>query len=115
MKIIGWTWWGNPDYEKVHESEMTYDDFKKRRDAVAAELKKMNYKFTGGYHQNGDYGVPIFDDGVVLQCSQREWGGIMAKAYPEEIDNSDGMGYCVWAWISPDHKPLQIPSASDYQ
>ena len=40
MKIVGWTWWGNPDYTKVHEYEMTYGDFKKRRDIVATELKK---------------------------------------------------------------------------
>jgi len=25
-------------------------------------------------------------------------------AYPEEIDNSDGYGYCDYAWYNPKHK-----------
>ena len=112
MRIVGWTWWGNPDYKKAYDLMMTRDEFDKRRDVVASELRKRNYKFNGGYHQNGNYGVPIFDDGVALQCTQREWGAIMVKAYPDEIDNSDGMGYCTWAWVSPE--PLRIPSESDY-
>lgn len=112
MKIVDWTWWGNPDYKKVRDCKITREEYEQRKEIVSCELRRMGYKFTGGYHQNGDYGVPIFDDGVMMEFSQREWGGIMAKAYPDEIDNSDGMGYCAWAWVPP--APLRIPCGTDY-
>ena len=62
---------------------------------IAEEIRKCGYKFTGSYHQDGDYGVPIIDDTWLYQCTCREWGGIIADAYPDEIDNSDGYGYCM--------------------
>ena len=65
-----------------------------------------------GYYSVEGIGVPIFDNGMVYQCTQRNWGGIMVMAYPEEIDDSDGMGYTTWAWISP--IPMIVPNNDDY-
>ena len=106
MRIVGWTEWDDPQYEDmfpigggaIHSSA----DVDAAEAVIAEELRANGYKFTGDYHQNGDYGVPIFDTGKVFQCTQRTWGAIMAKAYPEEIDNSDGYGYLKWAWIAPE-------------
>ena len=39
-------------------------------------------------------------------------GGIMADAYPEEVDNSDGFGYTEWAWITD--REMILPSEDDY-
>lgn len=109
MKIIGWTEWDDPNYKEmfpigeIHSSDAV-DSVRK---IIAEELKNKGYKFTGTYHQNGDYGVPVFDTGEVFQCSQRMWGGIMAEAYPES--DSDGYGYLRWAWTLPDTENMVIP------
>lgn len=102
MKITGWTYWDNPDYKEmfsVDEPCTAMDEFNVKY-LISGELRKNGYKFTGGYHQNGEFGVPIIDNKWLYQCSQRVWGGIMAMAYPDEIDDSDGMGYVEWAWDS---------------
>lgn len=103
MKVTGWTDWSDETYEELpdHLYEEAYG-------VVAAELSLRGYKFTGCYHQNGDYGVPIIDDKWKFTASQRTWGGIMVDAYPCEIDDSDNMGYVVWAWVAPE--PMVIPN-----
>ena len=115
MKIIGWTDWQvkediNSKYEAMNPK--TWADTEEIEKIIADELRDKGYKFTGDYHQNGDFGVPIFDNDMVYQCTQRSWGGIMLMAYPDEIDDTDGLGYTDWAWISP--KPMVIPNNSDY-
>lgn len=109
MKIVGWTEWDNPKYKEIFPigSKCTEAEIEDVRKVIAEELKTNGYKFTGDYHQNGDFGVPVFDNGEVFQCSQRMWGDIMAQAYPEEIDNSDGYGYIEWAWFPPE--PMVVP------
>lgn len=111
MKITGWTWYENPDYKELfpigEESESPYE-FQDVVDIVVAELRDKGYKFTGSYHQGGDYGAPIIDGCWIFQCSCRTWGGIMAAAYPDEIDNSDGYGYTLWAWLPPEE--MVVPS-----
>lgn len=110
MKIVGWTWYGV--HRCVRLSPKTLEETKQIKKIIAEELRNKGYKFTGDYHQNGDYGVPIFDNGMIYECSQREWGDIMVQAYPDEIDNSDGMGYCTWAWLPPE--PMIVPDEKDY-
>ena len=102
MKIVGWTYWGNPQYKEMFplDGSHTWEQREEVENIIAKELRDKGYKFTGNYHQNGDYGVPIFDNGMVYQCTQRTWGGIMVDAYPDEIDNSDGYGYLKWAWLT---------------
>lgn len=71
-------------------------------DAVINDVRENNYHFTGNEHQNEDYGVPIIDNKYKLCTSQRSWGGIIADAFPEEIDDSEGYGYIKWAWTVPE-------------
>lgn len=116
MKITGWTWYGNPDYKEmfpIEEQATSWDEIQKVETMIANELRSKGYKFTGSYHQGGDYGAPVIDDTWVFQCSCRTWGGIMAMAYPDEIDNSDGYGYTVWAWLPPEE--MIVPKGVGYE
>ena len=111
MKIIGWTDWDNPKYEEMFPigGKHTWQEESDVERIIAEELRSKGYKFTGDYHQNGDYGAPVFDNCKIYKGSQRDWGGIMADAYPDEIDNSDGYGYCKWAWIPPVDEEMVVP------
>ena len=33
-------------------------------------------------------------------CFHENMGDIMAEAFPNEIDNSDGLGYVMWSWYN---------------
>ena len=89
--------------------------FDSRFDAFVLELRKRGYHFTGFYHQGGEYGVPVFDDGGWLRVSFRQWGAIMAKAFPEEV-GTDKMAYIHWAWTWDDDQSLiKYPNPEDYQ
>ena len=112
MKIIGWTDYDNPDYPEMRDDHPEMDTVFK---TIADELKAKGYKFNGYYHQGGDYGVPVFDDGTKFSCTFRTWGGIMALAYPDEIDNAKGLGYVEWAWTIPAGQELKPPRPEDYK
>ena len=117
MKIVGWTYYENPQYEEMFPigNSCTIEQIEEVKDIIAKELRDKGYKFNGYYHQDGDYGVPIFDNGMTFTCTFRTWGGIMARAYPDEIDNSDGYGYLVWAWTIPDGQEIVVPCEEDYK
>lgn len=115
MKVIGWTSWQFEDafdreYPVFHSK--TLEEEQQIEKIIAQELRDKGYKFTGSTHQNSEFGVPILDNGMVCQYSQRGWGGVMVQAYPEEINNSDGFGYCKWAWVAPEEEIL--PKTEDY-
>ena len=75
----------------------TENDFLEAKEAVVQELRKTGYHFDGTYHQNGDYGVPVLDNGLYYEVSMRTWGKTMADAFPEEFDNSDNdYNYVRW-------------------
>ena len=116
MRIIGWTDWDNQDYPEMFPFTGTpynHEEVEAVEAIISKELRDRGYKFTGSYHQNGDFGTPIFDTGEVFKCSQRTWGGIMADAYPDEIDNSDGYGYVKWAWVEPEGEVSVLPSGKE--
>lgn len=104
MKVTGWTDWYVSTYEEVPN-----DLFCEAKEAVIDEMRERGYKFSGVYHQNGEFGTPIIDGQYLFLCSQRTWGDIMAKAYPDEINDSDGRGYVVWAWNKPDGADMVVP------
>ena len=113
MRVTGWTWWDNPEYKEmfpIEERAVSWDEIDKVERLIANELRKCGYKFTGSYHQEGDYGTPIIDDTWLYQCSCRTWGHIMAMAYPEEIDDSNGYGYTLWAWLPPSPEEMVVPT-----
>lgn len=108
MKVTGWTWWDNPEYaemfpleDRMDPSWDMYDKVGEIEKLIAEDIRKHGYKFTGSYHQGGDYGAPIIDDKWLYQCSCRSWGNIIVMAYPEEFDSSDRYAYTVWAWLPP--------------
>ena len=110
MKIMGWTDWDNPKYTELKTK--TWKEYNEIEKLVADELRSKGYKFDGEYHQNGDYGAPVFEDGTILKCTKRAWGGIMALAYPEGNLN-DGYDYCRWAWMIPKDEDYSLPIGSD--
>lgn len=114
MKIIGWTDYSNPKYENMFPfgGTQTWQEVNKVEELIAKEVREKGYKFTGDYHQNGDYGAPVFDNGKMYKGSQRDWGGIMAMAYPEEHVH-DGYEYCRWAWICPADEDFILPSENE--
>ena len=103
MKIIGWTWYGNPDYVEMFPIGLNTEpncDWNRHEveKVIVEELRNKGYRFTGDYHQNGDFGVPIFDNGMVATFTKRQWGALMYKAYPNEEGYEEGLEYVKWAW-----------------
>ncbi len=75
MKVVKWQRWS-----------MDLDDFSnsggpEHEEALVDLIVRRGYAFSGQYHQGGEFGVPVFSDGKILQCSMRYWGGIMARAW----------------------------------
>lgn len=114
IEVIGWTDACNPKYKEFGKTSFEEDEAIQK--VIAKKLREKGYKFSGGYHQNGDYGAPVIRDisgnEYVYTTTQRSWGGIMAEAYPEENIN-DGYDYCRWAWLIPEGKEQIIPSEQD--
>lgn len=110
MKITGWTWCGDPEYVDIDDSGIQYDS-EELRNLIVSELRNRGYKFTGFYHQGGEYGTPIIDDKYTALYSFRSWGGIIEDAYP--LHPGDNMAYCYWAWTEPDGEKEIVPCISD--
>lgn len=107
MKVTGWTEWDDPRYVSSDEAGFVY--FGLMRDAIIEEIAKRGYKFTGEYHQNGDYGVPVIDDKWRFEVTQRTWGYIMKAAYPNEIPS-----YIDWSWTPPNGEEMIVPRPEEY-
>lgn len=60
--------------------------------AVFQEIKKHRLRFGGDYHQYGEMGVPLFNDGKALCLSFRAWGDLMAAAW-NSIENTTKYSY----------------------
>lgn len=50
-------------------------------EAVIESIRRNRFKFGGTYHQNGEHGLPMFEDGSVFFVSMRAWGDVMARAW----------------------------------
>lgn len=87
-------WYENSELAKIEEA---------LDEVVILELRKHNYHFTGQSHQNYDFGCPIIDDKYIYCLSQRSWGSLMYRAFPDEDYSKykDGCEYIKWAWITP--------------
>lgn len=117
MKVTGWTWSENPDYPVIDRRNIDDANFPyswdEMWDLIARELRKKGYRFTGSYHQEGDYGAPVIDGKYQLLYSCREWGDIMEEAYQEHP--GDYFAYCKWAWIEPEGEKMCVPDPADYE
>lgn len=107
MKVTGWTNWDDQNYDEFYGTVAAENEVMQ---AVVDEIRKHGYKFTGEYHQYGDYGAPIIDGKWKYTLGQRRWGHVMVRAYPEEINDSDGYGYVQWAWSAPE--PMVVPDGN---
>lgn len=99
MRIVKWGRFDMGRYEDIPSEERALAE-----SIIIQEMRENDYHFNGHYHQRGEHGAPIFDNGKQYQATCRGWGAIMAKAYPDEVNDSDGMGYTEWAWDFVPHK-----------
>ena len=104
MKLIGFTNWHNEKYEEIED--VTEEDL--ACDVVVEYMRQHDLKFSGFYHQDGEFGAPYFDTGRKLCLSYRGWGALMAQVLRIEADEVDGydMSYCRWAWLPPEEQVL---------
>ena len=104
MKLIGFTTWHDDNYQTIED--FAEDDIAEK--VTIEYMKEHGYKFTGTYHQNGEFGTPYFDTNKKLCLSLRGWGALMAKVLdlPTDINNELGldMSYCYWAWWADDEE-----------
>ena len=114
--------------EKLKEYNKAYDDsfeklYKERNldkadilldemeQVVIEDIRNNGYHFCGDSHQNTNYGTPIIDDKYIYCTSQREWGGLIVEAFPEEFDKDDEYAYTKWAWTNEKEK-MKTPDKS---
>lgn len=104
MEIVSWVDWDDNRFKFAEKDELFYERWKE----VVRELRRKNYRFTGNYHQYGDHGVPMFDDGMCFMVSMRMWGEVMAQAFPETATQGE-YAYCAWAWQCPEGETENVP------
>lgn len=90
-KVIGWT---DYDNEKYPDFDEYGGDYGSAHSAVIDEIREKGYRFSGDYHQYGESGCPVLNDGTRFILSMRGWGALMSEAV--EPDNSDSMAYMNW-------------------
>lgn len=111
-KVTGWSDDCDERYIKVSGTFCMDDnppelDMSAIRKAIVREINSKGYKFTGDYHQNGEYGMPVINNKYIVCYSQRSWGGIMADAL--DLPNDDGYAYVKWAWLPPEGETYIVP------
>ena len=102
MRITGWTWPENPEYEDICDYPITDEQWEEYTNIVVDEIRKNGYKISGYEHQ--DLYAPVFDDKYYCYVSLKTWGEVMRKAYPEETEN-----YMKWAWQHPKEEEKVFP------
>ena len=78
-KVVGWT---HPDDYSIlsPEKPIGYAEIY----AIVDDIKENGYLFSGWHHQESyNNVVPVLNDGMKREFSQRSWGGIMAMANNE--------------------------------
>ncbi len=125
IEFVGWTNYANQNFSDISDkiSENLVEDNEESISRYIPKLEKEEYvkklrrgnqlaellltnrlflkgiKFNGTYHQDGEYGCPLFkinDAGIFKwSCSFRAWGDVMEHA-------GYGFSYCDWAWDNPE-------------
>lgn len=90
------------DEDKVKEYNSLLSEMET---CIINHCKEKGIRFSGDYHQNGDYGIPVIDDKYMFFCTLREWGYVMAQS---DGDNSD-MGYLKYYLHGNEH-PTKYPN-----
>ena len=92
MKVVKWVGAkydkseGNPRllYRVIGEDEPEGEERgsgQTAEEAVIESIRRNRFKFGGTYHQYGEHGLPMFEDGSVFFVSMRAWGDVMARAW----------------------------------
>lgn len=92
MKIISWEKYDPDKYEGFEGTEKALAD-----EEVVKEIKKNRYLFDGEYHQYGEHGAPVFDNGKQFVTTMRSWGEIMKECYPDLLESYIEMA---WGWYN---------------
>ncbi len=135
IEFVGWTRYDNQNFSEIFDeihknliedkSEPILSYIPKsgkeeyvrilRRANYLAELLLINrlfikgIKFDGSYHQDGNFGCPLFKVNEIgtfkWSCSFRAWGDVMEHT-------GYGLSYCDWAWDNPE-KPVTPDMVED--
>ena len=103
------TWFD--EYEKIPQfidddrAKAYGDTLNKIEECIIEYCKEKGIRFSAGYHQYGDFGIPIIDDRFMYMGFARTWGWIMAQA---DGDDSD-MGYLKYYLHGNEH-PTKYPN-----
>lgn len=99
------------EYEKIpqfideNKAKEYGDILNKMEECVIEHCKEKGIRFSAGYHQYGEYGVPIIDNKYMYFTFARTWGWIMAQT---DGDDSD-MGYLKYYLHGNEH-PTKYPN-----
>lgn len=123
VSFKGWTNFDNPNFKDFSDEIFTLEGSKREvlvkciqsaESLLKKVLKEKGICFDGGYHQNGNYGTPVFEvkyltgentdlNGFYKWTSTyRYWGGVMA-------DCGFGESYVDWAWSVPGDAKVKTP------
>lgn len=97
LKVIGWTFYDNEEFESVYCSEAGME-------AIIDDIKEHGYEFSGKNHQGSDCGAPVLNDGKKRCFTQRAFGRLMARAHGDY----SYYGYCSYdfAYWSLDERKM---------
>lgn len=119
IEIVGFTDYSS-SYPTIH---LTSDIKDEVVSAVVNYFKDKTICYSGNYHQNGDYGVPVFSNGTCLRCSMRKWAQLMGMIYSSKDDymsyymnvEQDGLEYLPEeeAEVEPSKETSGLPIISD--
>ena len=103
MKLIGFTNFSNEDYEDIDDFDEAFDV---AWELTVEHMKKYGLKWTGFYHQSGEYGVPYFDTKQKMSTGLRAWGRLMAEVLDITRDEADkfDLRHCAWAWATDEEE-----------
>lgn len=115
QKIVGWTRYDDPDHEELFPigEPVPWEWHDEIEEMIVTEIRSKGYKFSGFYHQGGEYGCPLFDNGKWYGTTFRSWGWIMAMAYPDSVHLPEESSYVEWAWTPPEEEVY--PNPDDYK
>ena len=99
-------------WDHLQESGLPAEEANRRlaeaENAVIEEIRSKGYCFDSSYHQSGDFGTPLLDNGMILFCYMRQWGRLMYLA--ENPNGTDPMGYCRYFLGDIDPAKVKLPT-----
>lgn len=107
MKVTNWTRYRTEDEEWPGLERIPNNLFEEARKTIVDEMKFRGIRFSGEFHQNSLFGVPVLDDKYYFTSTWRAWGEMVAEA----VDGDDD--YFDW-YMNSDEKPSVLPCPEWY-